>query len=179
MDYIKKFEGEIKKIYEDFLGELRGFKAGQASPALVEDVEVPCYDGQVMKLKQVAAISVVSPREILVQPWDKTLISNVTKAIEGMSGGVQATPDKIGVRVTLPLLTEERRREFVKLVHRLGEETRVRMRRSRDEVNKGVEEMASEDERFRTKEKIDDLIKSAQKDIDLSVAQKEKELLTI
>ncbi len=178
MDYIKHFEAGVKKLLDDFIAEIRSIKAGQASPALIEDANVSCYDGQVMQLKQVAAISVSSLREMMVQPWDKSLISNIAKAIEDLSGGMQALPDKNNVRVILPMLTEERRKEFVKLVHHMGEETRVKMRRERDEINKGINDIAAEDERFRTKEHVDEIIKRAQKDIDEATVRKEKELLS-
>ncbi|MBI5420885.1 MAG: ribosome recycling factor [Parcubacteria group bacterium] len=178
MDYIKQFEVWLKKSLEEFTHEVRSIKAGQASPALVEDVRVSCYDGQVMQLKQIAAISVSSSRELLVQPWDKTLITNITKALADLPGGIQATPNKNVVRLTLPMLTEDRRKEFIKLVHNSVETTRIRMRKERDEINKKIDTIAAEDERFRTKERIDEVMKSAQKDIDEVAAQKEKELLS-
>jgi len=178
MDYIKQFEGGLKKLVEDFTHEIRSIRAGQASPALVEDVKVFCYDGQVMPLKQVAAVIVSSSRELLVQPWDKSLIPNITKALADLPGGIQATPDKDVVRLILPLLTEDRRKEFTKLVHHSVEGTRIRMRKERDEINKKIDTIAAEDERFRTRDRIDEIMKNVQKDIDDLSAQKEKELLS-
>ncbi len=178
MDYIKQFEGELKKLVEEFASEIRSIRAGQASPALVEDVKVFCYDGQIMQLKQIAAVVVSSSRELLVQPWDKSLIPNITKALADLPGGIQATPDKEVVRLTLPMLTEDRRKEFIKLVHHSAEGTRIRMRKERDEINKKIDTIAAEDERFRTKERIDEIMRSVQKDIDELANQKEKELLS-
>ncbi|MDE1970321.1 MAG: ribosome recycling factor [Patescibacteria group bacterium] len=177
MDYIKQFESTLQHIVDNFSLEIRALKAGQASPALIEDIDVPCYGDQVMKLKQIAAISVSSSREMVIQPWDAALIQPIAKAVSDIPGGVQITPDKNLVRIVLPVLTEERRREFIKLVNKMAEESRIKMRHARDDMNKKVETIAAEDERFRTKDGIDDATKRFQKDIDLAAANKEKELL--
>jgi len=178
MDYTKQFEGELKKLVDEFTNEIRSIRAGQATPALVEDVKVFCYDGQIMQLKQVAAVAVSSSRELLVQPWDKSLIPNITKALADLPGGIQATPDKDVVRLTLPMLTEDRRKEFIKLVYQSVEGTRIRMRKERDEINKKIDTIAAEDERFRTRDRIDEIMKGVQRCIDELASQKEKELLS-
>ena len=178
MDYIKQFESGLKKLVEEFVHEVRSIRVGQASPALVEDVKVFCYDGQAMQLKQVAAIAVSSSRELLVQPWDKSLIPNITKALADLPGGIQATPDKDVVRLTLPMLTEDSRKEFIKLVHQSADGIRIIMRKELDEINKKIDTIAAEDERFRTKDRVDEVMKSIQKDIDGLSDQKEKELLS-
>lgn len=130
-------EERMKKALEGSRRELAGIRTGKASPALLDTVKVEAY-GQVMSLKEVGQVSAPEPRLLLVQPWDKALIKAVSRGIQMADLGLSPTDDGTVVRVPIPTLTEERRKDMVKLVAKLTEEGRVHVRQVRHDVNKDV-----------------------------------------
>jgi ribosome recycling factor len=130
-------EERMKKILEAARRELSGIRTGKASPGLLDTVRVDAY-GQMMSLKEVAQVSAPEPRLLLVQPWDKGLIKAVSRAIQLAELGLNPTDDGAVVRVPLPTLTEERRKDLVKVVAKLTEEGRVHVRQVRHDVNKDI-----------------------------------------
>jgi ribosome recycling factor len=130
-------EERMKKTLEAARRELSGIRSGKASPGLLDTVRVDAY-GQMMSLKEVATVSAPEPRLLLVQPWDKGLIKAVTRAIQLADLGLNPTDDGTVVRVPLPTLTEERRKDLVKVVAKLTEEGRVHVRQVRHDVNKDI-----------------------------------------
>ncbi|MGH7731710.1 MAG: ribosome recycling factor [Candidatus Eiseniibacteriota bacterium] len=130
-------EERMKKALEGSRRELAGIRTGKASPALLDTVKVEAY-GQVMSLKEVGQVSAPEPRLLLVQPWDKALIKAVSRGIQMADLGLSPTDDGTVVRVPIPALTEERRKDMVKLVAKLTEEGRVHVRQVRHDVNKDV-----------------------------------------
>jgi ribosome recycling factor len=127
----------MKKALEAVRRELSGIRTGKASPALLDTVRVEAY-GQHVSLKEVGQVSAPEPRLLVVQPWDKALVKAVTKAIQASELGLNPTDDGAVVRVPIPPLTEERRKDMVKLVAKLAEEGRVHVRQIRHDVNKDV-----------------------------------------
>jgi ribosome recycling factor len=117
--------------------ELAGIRSGKATPALLDTVRVEAY-GQMMPINQVGSVSAPEPRLLLVQPWDKSLIKAVTRALQLSELGLNPTDDGVVVRVPIPTLSEERRRDLVKVVAKLAEEGRVHIRQIRHDVNKEV-----------------------------------------
>lgn len=130
-------EERMKKSLEATRRELSGIRTGKATPALLDTVKVEAY-GQVMSLKEVGQVSAPEPRLLMVQPWDKALIKAVSRAIQIADLGLSPTDDGTVVRIPIPALTEERRKDMVKLVAKLTEEGRVHVRQVRHDVNKDV-----------------------------------------
>jgi ribosome recycling factor len=130
-------EERMKRVLESTRKELAGIRSGKATPSLLDLVRVEAY-GQPVPLNQVGSVTAPEPRLIVVQPWDKSLIKAVTKAIQLSDLGLNPTDDGTVVRVPIPSLTEERRKDLVKLIARLAEEGRVHVRQVRHDVNKDV-----------------------------------------
>ncbi len=160
--------------------EFSSVRTGKASPALLDTVRVDAY-GSKMPLNQVATVSAPEPRMLLVQPWDKTLLPVVEKAIMTAELGLNPSNDGSVVRVPIPTLTEERRKEMVRLLHKLAEEGRVAVRHARQEANKDIKarqnehEISEDDARREMDEvqkltdehiaRIDDLLKSKEEEV--------------
>ena len=130
-------EERMKKSLESTRRELAGIRTGKASPALLDTVKVEAY-GQSLSLKEVGQVSAPEARLLMVQPWDKALIKAVSRAIQMADLGLSPTDDGTVVRIPIPTLTEERRKDMVKLVAKLTEEGRVHVRQVRHDVNKDV-----------------------------------------
>lgn len=130
-------EERMKKALEGSRRELSGIRTGKASASLLDTVKVEAY-GQSMSLKEVGQVSAPEARLLMVTPWDKALIKAVTRAIQMSDLGLSPTDDGQVVRIPIPALTEERRRDMVKTVARLTEEGRVHVRQVRHDVNKDV-----------------------------------------
>jgi ribosome recycling factor len=134
---VAETEDRMKKILEATRRELAGIRTGKATPSLLDLIRVEAY-GQPVPLNQVGSVAAPEPRLLIVQPWDKSLVKAVSKAIQASDLGLNPTDDGTVVRVPIPALTEERRRDLVKLVARLAEEGRVHVRQVRHDVNKDI-----------------------------------------
>jgi len=130
-------EERMKKALEAVRRELAGIRTGKATPQLLDMVRVEAY-GQHVSLKEVGQVSAPEARLLVVQPWDKSLVKAISRAIQTSDLGLNPADDGQVVRVPVPALTEERRKDLVKLVARLAEEGRVHMRQVRHDVNKDV-----------------------------------------
>ncbi len=130
-------EERMKKALEALRRELSGIRSGKASPALLDTVRVEAY-GQSVPLNQIGTVSAPEPRLLVVQPWDKSMIKAVSRALQQSELGLNPTDDGVVVRVPLPPLSEERRRDLVKVISKLAEEGRVHIRQVRHDVNKDV-----------------------------------------
>jgi ribosome recycling factor len=155
-------------------------RTGKASTALLDGVKVECY-GQVMPLNHVASVSVPDPRMILIQPWDRSIVGDVEKAIHKSDLGLQPNSDGAVIRLAIPTLTEERRKDLVKLVRKHAEEARVSMRNIRRDTNEVLKKdekdgKMSEDDSHKTQDKIQKLTDKYISEIDLALAAKEKEI---
>src|ERR1044072_8421984 len=135
--HVQKAEDRMKKILEATRREFATIRSGKASPALLDAVRVAAY-GQMVPLNQVGSVSAPEARLLVVQPWDKSLVKAVSKAIQTSELGLNPTDDGVLVRIPIPQLTEERRRDMVKLVSKLAEEGRVHMRQVRHDLNKEI-----------------------------------------
>jgi ribosome recycling factor len=130
-------EERMKRQLEALRRELAGIRSGKATPALLDSVRVEAY-GQAVALKEVGQISAPEPRLLVVQPWDKGLVKAVSRAIQQSELGLNPVDDGAIVRIPIPTLTEERRRDMVKLVSKFAEEGRVHLRQVRHDVIKDV-----------------------------------------
>ncbi len=176
-------KSKLDKILEHLKSESAGLRTGRASPSLVEDLEVEYY-GARTPLKALASIATPEPRQIVIQPWDKNAINPIQKAIQASSLGINPIADKDMIRLTIPQLTEERRRDLTKILGRHLEEARIQVRRDREDTLKEVDALEkakeiSEDEKFRRKSEIQKIVDDANKKIeDIGIA-KEKEIMTV
>ena len=163
--------------------DLTKVRTGRASTALVDHLKVSYY-GSDMPLTQVASVAVTDARSLTITPWEKQMVAAVEKAIINSDLGL--TPNTAGtvIRINLPALTEERRRELTKVVHGEGENTKVAIRNIRRDANHQVKELLkekqiTEDDVRRSEDEIQKLTDSAIKDVDEVVKAKEQELMAV
>lgn len=178
MDLLKE---KLNKITEHFKGEIAILRTGRATPALVEDLAVDYY-GTKTPLKALASISTPDPKQILIQPWDKGSLQPIEKAIQTSQLGLNPVVDGAQVRLNLPQLTEERRKDLIKLLGQKSEEAKIGVRKAREEALKEVDEQEkkkaiSEDEKFRKKSEVQKTVDEINKKIEEIVNAKEKEIM--
>lgn len=170
-------EKSIEALKRDF-GRVR---AGKATPTLLEGIRVSAY-GQSSPLNQVSSVSVPDARTIVISPWDKSLLPEIEKAIITSDIGLNPQNDGKIIRLSIPPLTEERRKELVKLVNKSGEETKISLRQNRKTANEAVkakEKEMSEDDVKRHLDAIQKFVDDATKKVDELVDQKTKDIMTI
>jgi len=178
-------EEHMKKA-EEYLGaELRGIRAGRASPAMVEYVKVEYY-GSPTDLKSLAAVSVPEPTQLLIKPFDASAVGAIRQAIEDAQLGVNPQVEDKQIRINLPTLTKDRRQALVTQAKKVGEEQKVIMRNARRDANKQADALAkqqgqqiSEDEVSTLKEEIQELLKKYEKHVDEMIAKKTAEITDI
>ncbi len=176
----KETEKKMKKSLEIFREELVKIRAGVASPAILDVVKVEYY-GSVMPVKQLATISVPEPRLIVVQPWDKASLTEIEKAIWRANLGLNPTNDGSVIRIQIPELTDERRKELIKLVKNEAEHAKVSIRNIRREsiekLRKAKKESTiTEDEEKKGEEKIQKLTDKYVEEIEKVAQAKEEEI---
>ena len=162
-DIVLEAEDKMEKAVEVMLNEFRGVRTGRASAGLVEPVKVDYY-GAPTPLKALASITVPEPRMIMVKPFDPGSIDAIMKAIQKSDIGLTPQSDGKIVRLAVPPLSEERRKQMAKMVKEMGEKAKVAVRNIRREANTTADQeekdkVISEDDKKRTKEEIDKLIK--------------------
>ncbi|MEK7540100.1 MAG: ribosome recycling factor [Patescibacteria group bacterium] len=173
------FAGVASSLQKD----LSSLRTGRAIPALLEDIQVEAY-GSNMPLQQLASITAPEPRLLVVQPWDAQTIKDVEKAIRQSDLGLNPVVDGVIIRVPFPALTEEKRKELVKIMHGRLEEAKVKLRQMREtilkewKIKKTAGEM-SEDDFFRLEKDLQDLVDETNQHIESMGEDKEKEMLTI
>jgi ribosome recycling factor len=172
----KKMEAAIESIKHQFAT----MRTGRAHPGLVEAVRVDYY-GTKTPIKQLANISTPDPRSIVIQPWDKSSMEFIEKAIMTSDVGITPVNDGKVIRLSMPQLTHERREELVKVIHRIAEEGRISVRNARhhaiDEAAKMEKDnKMTEDDKFTTKDKVQKLTDEYVKKIDTVLSEKEKEI---
>ena len=172
---LKRLEQQLSALVLKFKEELAGIRANRPTTRLVEDIKVD-YFGQFLTIKQLGSISIIPPREITISCWDKNSVASVAKAIEGAHLGLSIIIDGSLVRINLPPLTDERRKELVKLVSGLGEKQRIAVRVRRDEFNKIAKANPDEDMREYLKKQIQDRVDKANKEIETFLKNKVVEI---
>ena len=174
---LKECRGSMDKAIENSRKELGSIRSGKASPSLLDTVRVEAY-GQSMPLSQVASVSAPEPRMLVVTPWDKGLAQAIEKAIRDSDLGLNPASQGGMIRVPLPALNEERRRDLVKIVHRLAEEGRIAIRHARTDCRdqlKKLEGVSEDDKKHAEKDlqkihddaihRVEELVKSKEADI--------------
>lgn len=173
----------MAKALESFKRDLAKVRTGRASLSLLDDIRVDYY-GTPTPLNQVGALAVPEPRLITIQPWEKNLIGEIEKAILKSDLGLNPSSDGQLIRLIFPPLTEERRKEMVKLVKRMGEDAKVAVRNTRREANDSLKKLEkdkeiSEDELKRGEKEIQELTDDFVARIDKVISEKEKDLMEI
>ncbi len=180
-DVYKELKERMGKSLRRLERDLAGIRTGRASTTLLEDIRVPYY-GTLTPLTQVATISFPEARLITIQPWDKAVIKDIEKAISHSDLGLNPVSDGNTIRIAFPPLTEERRKELVKVVRKISEEYKVAIRNIRRDGNEELKEMEkekliSEDENKRAAKEIQKLTDEFIKKIEEVTRSKEKEIM--
>ncbi|NMA92253.1 MAG: ribosome recycling factor [Firmicutes bacterium] len=176
-------EERMDKTIAAFQRELATLRAGRATPTLLDRIEVDYY-GTMTPLNQLAGVSAPETRLLVIQPWDKGSIPEIEKAILKSDLGLTPSNDGQLIRLAIPQLTEERRKELVRFIRKKAEETKVGVRNIRREANDEIKELEkegalSEDRRHRSQEKIQGLTDSKIKEIDHITGRKEEEIMEL
>ena len=180
---LKEAAVQMDKTLEAVQREFSGVRTGKASPALLESVQVSAY-GSLMPLKQTATVTAPEAALLVVQPWDTTLVSAIAKGIQSADLGLNPSVDGNLIRVSIPPLNEERRKEMVKLLHRMAEDGRIAVRHARQKAKAEIESEKksgeiSEDQMHR---QLDELQKRTDEHItklDEMLARKEAEVMEV
>lgn len=175
-------EERMDKAIVAFKKDLASLRAGRANPSLLDRIQVDYY-GAPTPISQLAGITVPDARTLIIQPWDKTALASIEKAIMKSDIGITPSNDGTVIRIMIPMLTEERRLDLVKMVKKSGEEAKVAVRNIRrdanDECKKREKTDMSEDESRRTQEEIQKITDRFITDIDKLISTKEKEILDV
>lgn len=182
-DIIKEAEEKMKKSISVLKQDLSTMKAGRANPSILDRIEVDYY-GTMTPLNQMANVSTPEPRILLIQPWDKSSIKSIEKAILVSDLGLNPSNDGNTIRLVIPELTEETRKNIVKNVKKAGEESKVAVRSIRRDANDKVKALKkdnsiTEDEVKKSEEDIQKKTDSFIKEIEKLVEAKEKEVMTV
>ena len=176
-------EERMKKAIEVLRREYSSLRAGLATTGLLDKITVDYYGAQ-SPINQVANISIPEPRTIVIQPWDKKMLPAIEKAILKSDLGLTPNNDGMVIRLILPQLTQQRRQELTKLVHKGAEDSRVAIRNLRRDANEALKKVekdkaASEDEVKKAQEEIQKLTDKFIKEVDQVMAVKEKEIMEV
>ena len=182
-ELLQDTESRMRGAIISLESDMAGYRTGRASPQLVEKLEVEMY-GQAMNLIQLAVISVPEPQQLAIRPYDASAISAIERAILKSNLGLTPNNDGKIIRLNLPRLTEERRRDLSKLVGRRVEEAKIAVRNVRRDALNDLrdfknESMITEDEFFRGQDDLQELTDKYVNEIDASGSQKEKEIMEV
>lgn len=182
-DTVQDAERRMTKAVEAAQQDYSTIRTGRANPALLERVSVDYY-GTTMPINQLATISVPEPRQLVIAPWDKNAIPLIEKAITKSDLGLTPSSDGHVIRLNIPHLTEERRKELIKLLHKKAEEHRVAIRNIRRDANEELKRLeksgeAAEDEVHRAQEQVQKLTDKYIEQIDKLTQAKEAELMEV
>ncbi len=182
-EVISEAEDRMKKAIEVLRKDFGSMRAGRATPALLDKVMVDYY-GVPTPINQMAKVSVPEPRLLAIQPWDKTVISAIEKAIQKSDLGLTPNNDGSVIRLAIPQLTQERRNELVKVAKKKAEEARVAVRNVRRDANEQLKDLEkekeiSEDDEKRAQEEVQKLTDRCVKEVDLILEHKEQEIMEV
>jgi len=182
-DILSQSEQKMEKAVQNLSKELASVRAGRANPALLDKVQVDYYGVQT-PLNQLANISAPEPRLLVIQPWDKSALENIEKAILKSDLGLTPNNDGNIIRIAIPQLTEERRKELVKIVKKMAEDCRVAIRNIRREANEEIKNKEksgeiSQDESRRLQDNVQELTDKYIEKVKEILAVKEEEIMEV
>jgi ribosome recycling factor len=175
----ESFDGTVKGLQR----ELAKIRAGRANIAMLDGVRVEYY-GSMTPISQVATLKVADPRMITIQPWEKSLIADVEKAISAAGLGLNPSNDGINIRVPIPPLSEDRRRDLARVAKRAGEDHKIALRNHRRDCNETLKELEkeseiTEDDMHRGYDQVNQLTETFNKKIDELLSAKESEIMAV
>lgn len=181
--HIDGANAEFQKTLQFLKTEYAKLQIGRASPAIVEDLKVEAYGTQQL-LKALASVSCPDAKTLQIQPWDKGVASAIEKAIQTSSLGLNPVNDGKFIRISMPPLTEERRRELSKVVHKMAEEARISVRQHRQKAHDAFRALEkaktiSEDEARLSEKHLQEKVDHANKEIEELAKKKEQDIMTI
>ena len=182
-DVLKDADGRMSKSIDSLHRDLSTIRTGRANPALLDRIMVEAYGGQ-SPINQVASISVPDPRLLVIQPWDKSVIPSIERAIQKSDIGITPSSDGVVIRLALPPLNEERRKQLVKQVHTFVEDAKVSLRNIRRDAMSTCkdllsEKMISEDDERRAESQVTDLTKKFSEEAEKIGKTKEHEVMEV
>ena len=180
---LKVYDEKMSKSYDAMMREFGAIRAGRANPKVLDKLRVDYY-GSPTPIQQVGNVSVPEPRMLLIQPWDKSLLKAIEKAILTSDLGINPSNDGSVIRLIFPELTEERRKDLVKDVKKKGEAAKVAVRNIRRDANEALKKLnkaneISEDEQKDLENKIQKMTDKYIADIDKAIDAKSKDILTV
>lgn len=178
-----ELKSKLSKVHEFLQGELSQIRTGRASPALIENIQVDAY-GTKMMIIEVGSITVLDSQNLVVVPWDKGLIKSITKSIRESQASLNPIEESDRIRIPVPSLTEERRKELAKIVGVKAEEAKNSIRNIRQDAMKDIEKLFAdknigEDEKFRLKEETEKIVKEFTDGIENISEEKRSEIMTV
>lgn len=182
-DFIIQFKPEFDRAILYLKKGLASINTGRADPAVVQQIKVNAYNSW-MTLQELASITVPEARVLFITPWDKSVAKEILKALKDTNLNFQIIPEADNIRLIAPQLTEESRKEYVKMVGKKVEQTRITVRQLRDKIKEKIivresEKDISEDEKFKLQKELDELTQEYTKEANAIGENKTKEILTI
>lgn len=182
-DSITTAEQEFQKTLTHLKNEYARLQVGRASPALVEDLKIEAY-GSFQPLKSLGSVTIPDPKTLQIQPWDRGILGNIERTIQSANLGLNPINDGRVIRIPMPPLTEERRKELVKLVHQMAENAKITIRTARGVAHSAFKTMEehkeiSEDERRLAEKHLQEKVDKANKDVEETAKKKEQDIMTI
>ncbi len=178
-EIIKETKDKMNKAIESLVVKFTNVRAGRANPSMLDGVLVDYY-GTPTPIKALATISVPEARQLAIKPYDRSSLANIEKAIFEANLGLTPNNNGESVFIVIPQLNEERRKDLVKQVKTLAEETKIALRNIRQDANSEIKRLGlSEDEEERSIDRVQDLITEFNKKVEETLASKEKELMSI
>lgn len=179
MDYISEIEFKMEETIESLEKRLTSVRAGRANPNMLSGIMVEYY-GSLTSLNSIANITVPEARQLFVKPFDRSTLKDIEKAIQEANLGINPTNNGETIILTLPELTEEKRRDYVKQAKTIGEEAKIALRNIRQDGNSNIKaEKLPEDEEKRKLDEIQEMIAKYNKIVDDKIKDKEKELMEV
>lgn len=183
MPSLQEAKRRMESAVEALRREFSGVRTGKASPALLDTLRVEAY-GSLVPLNQVASVSAPEARMLLVQPWDRAMLGPIEKAIQTSDLGLNPANDGKLIRVPIPALTEERRKEYVRILHKMTEDGRVAVRQTRKDANDEIKRMQkdsdlSEDDARREQDEVQKLTDRFIQQMDELLKHKEAEVMEV
>src|SRR3989344_5834290 len=180
---LKEIKPKMMAAIENLKNELSKLRTGRANPGILDDIMVPYY-GNSMRIKELASITVPDASQIVIKPWEKNALGDIETAIRASNIGLNPVNDGLQIRLILPPMTEERRKEIAAQVKKYGEESKVSVRNTRRDAWDKVQTAekngeATEDDRRTAQEELNKIITEMNKEIDQVVTHKENEIMKI
>jgi ribosome recycling factor len=181
--YIDQKKAELNEVLEHLKKELLSLRSGRAQSAIVENVQVEAY-GVTTPLKQLASLSISDAKSILIEPWDKSIMKSIEKALGYANLGLAVINNGDKIIAQVPPMTEENRKNLIKVVGEKAEEAKISLRQIRDEIKSSILEAEknndiTQDDKFKFLADLDNFISDYNKKVDVMVVEKEKEIMTI